>query len=133
MSTTRYRVILAILGILLGGLVVAAVILAPAGRNPTLPEAVEAFSPADGSIVQRQTALEIDLLAGYALELRVDGTLVPADEINLTEATGVHVFRPDAGKAIEEWVPGFHVVEISWDRRSGLPDPGSLRWSFRTQ
>ena len=87
----------------------------------------------DGDIVQRQTALVIDLRAGYSLVLRIDGTLIPDADIEVTEQTGVHVFRPAPGKAIEEWIPGFHVVEIDFDRSSGLPDPGSLRWSFRTQ
>ena len=59
MSATRYRVILSILGLLLGVLAVGAIVLAPSGDETTLPDAVERFSPADGAIVQRQTALEI--------------------------------------------------------------------------
>jgi len=132
-SATRYRIILSILGLLLGALVVVAVILAPSGEVTALPEPVERYSPADGAIVQRQTALDIDLLPGYSLVLEVDGVVVPAAEINHTEATGRFVFRPGEGKTIVEWTPGFHVVEIRFDRSSGLPDPGSLRWSFRIQ
>ncbi len=112
---------------------VGAVLLAPSGDSTNLPGALERFSPADGDIVQRQTALDIDLRAGYTLVLRVDGVLIPAGDIDLTVETGRHLFRPGPGKAIEEWVPGFHVVEIEFDRSTGLPDPGSLRWSFRTQ
>lgn len=133
MSATRYRVVLSILGLLLGALVVGAVILAPSGDVTSLPDAVARFSPADGAIVQRQTALVVDLRPGFALTLEVDGLPIPMDDIETTEATGRYVFRPGAGKAITEWVPGFHVVEITFDRTSGLPDPGSLRWSFRTQ
>lgn len=133
MSPTRYRIILSILGLLLGVVAVGAVILAPSGDSTNLPSALERFSPSDGDIVQRQTALEIDLRAGYTLVLRIDGLLIPAVEIDLTVETGKHVFRPGLGKTIEEWVPGFHVVEIEFDRSTGLPDPGSLRWSFRTQ
>ena len=135
MSATRYRVILSILGLLLGVLAVGAIVLAPSGDETTLPDAVERFSPADGAIVQRQTALEIQLSPGYALELEIDGVWIPPTDMNITEATGRYVFRPEPGKIIAEWVPGFHVVEISFDRASasGLPDPGSLRWSFRTQ
>lgn len=132
-SPTRYRIILSILGLLLGAVAVGAVILAPSGDTTNLPDAVERFSPADGDIVQRQTALEIDLRAGYSLVLRIDGLLIPAADIDVTEQTGKHVFRPGPGKAIEGWIPGFHIVEIDFDRSSGLPDPGSLRWSFRTQ
>ena len=133
MSTTRYRVILSILGLLLGLLVVGAVILAPSGDAPNLPDAIERISPADGAFVQRQTALEIDLLAGYSLILEIDGIRIPPEDIDYTEQTGKYVFRPGADKVMTDWAPGFHVVEISFDRIVGLPDPGSLRWSFRTQ
>lgn len=133
MSTTRYRIILSILGLAFGVLVVAAVILAPSGEVTDLPRALEKFSPADGAIVQRQTSLEVDLRAGYALTLVVDGVTIPTADIEFTEATGKHVFRPGPDKVITEWLPGFHIVEIEFDRAVGLPDPGSLRWSFRTQ
>ena len=57
----------------------------------------------------------------------------PEDDMEITAETGRHVFRPGAGKVITEWVPGFHIVEIEFDRTRGLPYPGALRWSFRTQ
>ena len=133
MSTTRYRIILSLLGLLLGLLVVGAVILAPSGDVTRLPGALESFSPADGAIVQRQTDLEVDLQPGYALTLVIDGITIPTDDIDFTEATGKYVFRPGVGKAITEWLPGFHIVEVEFDRTVGLPDPGSLRWSFRIQ
>lgn len=132
MSPTRYRVILSFLGLAFGALVVGAVILAPSGDVVDLPNAIDRFDPADGAIVQRQAALEIDLKPGYALVLRVDGTEIPSADIEHEEATGKYVFRPGEGKTFEEWAPGFHVVDISFDRTVGLPDPGSLRWSFRT-
>jgi len=132
-SSTRYRIILSVLGLAFGALVVGAVILAPSGEVTNLPDAVETFSPADGAIVQRQTALEVDLQAGYTLTLVIDGVTIPAEDIDVTEATGFHVFRPGPDKVITEWLPGFHIVEIAFDRTVGLPDPGSLRWSFRIQ
>jgi len=132
-SRTRYRILFSLLGLSLGALVVGAVILAPSGRAPNLPSAVESFSPADGAIVLRQTALEVDLLAGYSMSLVVDGQAIPPTEISFTEATGKYVFLPAPDKTVTEWFPGFHVVEITFDRAIGLPDPGSLRWSFRTQ
>jgi len=132
-SPTRYRIILSILGLAFGVLVIGAVILAPSGDITDLPNALERFAPADGAIVQRQTSLEVDLRPGYALTLVVDGVTVPSEDIEFTEATGKYVFRPGPDKVIAEWLPGFHVVEIEFDRAVGLPDPGSLRWSFRTQ
>jgi hypothetical protein len=131
-TTTRYRVILSILGLLLGLIVVAAVVFAPSGDAPNLPDAVERISPADGAIVQRQTSLEVDLRTGYSLILEIDGTRIPPEDIDYTEQTARYVFRPGSDKVISEWAPGFHIIEISFDRIVGLPDPGSLRWSFRT-
>jgi len=132
-STTRYRLILASLGLLFAFVVVATVLLIPSGESVSLPDPVERISPRDGAIVQRQTSLEIDLAAGYVLRLTVDGVPIPLADIDHTEQTGRYDFRPGAGKAISEWTPGFHVVEISFDKATGLPDPGSLRWSFRIQ
>ena len=133
MSPTRYRIILSGLGLLLALIVVAAVVLAPSGEVVDLPDALERFSPADGAIVQRQTELQIDMRPNYALELSINDVPIPLADLDYTPQTGLYVFRPGAGKVIDEWTPGFHIVEISWDRISGLPDPGSLRWSFRTQ
>ncbi|NND03427.1 MAG: hypothetical protein HKN91_11625 [Acidimicrobiia bacterium] len=133
MSTTRYRIILSVLGLAFGALVIGAVILAPSGDVTELPGALESFSPADGAIVQRQTALEVDLQVGYSLTLVIDGITVPAEDLEFTEATGQYVFRPGPDKVVAEWLPGFHIVEIAFDRTVGLPDPGSLRWSFRIQ
>ena len=133
MTATRYRVILSILGLLLALLAVGAVILAPSGDVTQLPAAVERYSPADGAIVQRQTAVEIYLAPGYELTLEVDGVLIPTREMDVTEQTGRYIFRPEPWKSIPEWLPGFHIVEITFDRSTGLPSPGSLRWSFRTQ
>ncbi len=133
MSTTRYRIILSVLGLAFGALVVGAVVLAPSGDVTDLPGALEGFSPDDGAIVQRQTSLEVDLRAGYDLNIVIDGLTIPREDIEFTEATGKYVFRPGPDKVITEWLPGFHIVEIEFDRAVGLPDPGSLRWSFRTQ
>ena len=132
MNQTRYRIILSLLGLALAALIAGFVILAPSGEHTELPDAVVGFTPADGANVARQTKLQVDLQPGYTLILRIDGMLVPADQIDVTEATGRHVFRPGDDKVITEWTPGFHVVEIEFDRTVGLPDPGSLRWSFRT-
>lgn len=133
MTRTRYRIVLTLLGIALVLIVVFAVVLAPEGRAPRLPTAVELYAPEDGATVLRQTQVVVDLEPGYDLDLVIDGTAIPDREIDVTEETGRFVFVPGPGKIIETWAPGFHAVEAEWDRINGLPDPNSLRWSFRVQ
>lgn len=133
MTRTRYRIILTLLGLALAAIVIGAVVFMPSGRSPTLPAAVESYSPTDGATVQRQTRVVIDLEPGYAIDLVVDGLPIPASEISVIEATGVFTWEPGEGRSIEAWTPGLHVVAVTWDRATGLPDPGSLRWSFRVQ
>ncbi len=132
-TATRYRVLFTLLGLGLALVVVAAVLFAPSGRDARLPSAVERYAPADGSMVPRQARVQLDLRPGYAIDLIVDGVAIPASEIDVVEANGLFTWEPGAGKTFPEWTPGFHTVEASWDRVSGLPDPGSLRWTFRVQ
>lgn len=133
MSTTRYRILLTLLGVALIMIIVGAVILTPEGSTPRLPDAVDTYAPADGATVLRQTQVVIDLQPGYDLDLVIDGMPIPDSELDLTFETGRFVYLPGPGKTIETWSPGFHAIEATWDRTSGLPDPGSLRWSFRVQ
>ncbi len=133
MSPTRYRVILLLLGVLFAAVIVGAVILTPSGDAPRLPDALESFSPADGATVLRQTRIEIDLAVGYDIDLVVDGVSIPDSELDVIEQTGRFAWVPGPGKTFDEWAPGFHTIEVSWERRTGLPDPGSIRWSFRAQ
>ena len=131
MSQTTYRLILLGLGLGLIVVIIGAVLFVPSGEPTDLPEVVEDFSPADGATVLEQTTVVLDLAPGYGVSFTIDGIVVPAAEVISTEATGRHEFIPGPGKVIEAWETGFHVVEASWDRVSGLPDPGSLTWSFR--
>ena len=133
MSQTRYRIILSLLGVAFAVIVIGAVLLTPSGDAPRLPDAVDDYSPRDGALVLRQTQLVIDLQPGYDIDLRIDGVGIPDIELDVVPETGRFVWVPGPGKMFEEWAPGFHAIEVTWDRTSGLPDPGSLRWSFRVQ
>ena len=72
------------------------------------------------------------MAANYSLTLRVDGVLIPADEVRFSPP-GRYSWEPAPGGVIAEWVPGLHRAEISWDRTAGLPDIGGFTWSFRVQ
>lgn len=133
MNRTRYRVILTLLGVALAAVVVGAALLTPNGTAPDLPDGVDSYAPLDGATVLRQTGVVVDLSPGYAIALTIDATAIPDAEIATIPETGRFSWVPGQGKTFEEWSPGFHVVEVTWDRATGLPDPGSLRWRFRVQ
>lgn len=133
MNTTRYRVVLTLLGLGFIAIVIGAVLFGPSGGSDSLPAPVEAIAPGDGDLVLRQTTVVLDLESGYRAQLTIDGTPIPDAQMRRIEGTGLHEYAPGPGKVIEEWAPGFHVVEATWDREGALPDPGTLTWSFRAQ
>ena len=133
MSRTTYRVILLLLGLAFMAVVVGAVLFAPNGSGGGYPATLERVDPVDGSLVFGQPRIVVDLEPGFRAALIVDDTPIPDEQVIWTEATGLHVFEPGPGKAVESWDPGFHVVTAQWDRVSGLPDPGMFTWSFRVQ
>ncbi len=133
MTRTTYRVILLLLGIAFIAVVVGAVLLAPEGAPSQLPSAVNRIEPGNGELVFGQPSVVLDLAPRYRAELVIDGVAIPADEVVWTAATGLHVFDPGPGRAIQVWEPGFHLVEARWEGAPGQPDPGNVTWTFRVQ
>lgn len=132
MDPTRYRRLLIGLGTALVVLVGVVWIANPSGTETSLPEPVERVFPPPGDTVVRQTAVEVDLPIGYRVDIVVDGRPVPPAEIAFTEPLGQFRWQPGPGKLLEQWTPGEHTIEISWDRiAGGRPDPGSFTWTFR--
>jgi len=95
------------------------------------PMQIEAISPEPGETVVRQTRIEVDLLAGFSLNMFVDGFLIPIEEIFVVEGTGVYSWQPGPDQVITELSPGQHEVLIRWQTLSGLPDDGEYSWTFR--
>ncbi len=133
MSRTRYRIVLGLLGVTFIVIVVGSVLILPEGTPTSLPGPVRELSPRDGDLVLRQAKIEFRTDPAYRASFVIDGVSIPDDEVITMAGTGIHVYQPGPGKTIEEWTPGFHVVEAAWDTVSGLPDPGSITWSFRVQ
>lgn len=122
----------------LGALAVAVIALAAvfgSGGDPIeLPEPVESVFPLPGDAVLMQAFVEVDMAVGYTVDIYVDGFLVPANEVNFVEATGVARWAPSpASLYMDSWTPGEHTVRIVWDTVAGLPDRGEFTWSFRVQ
>lgn len=128
----RFRLVIVLLTAALVAVVGLAVVLAPDGDEPNLPGPLEAVFPLPGDAVVRQTAIQIDLPIGYAVEIEVDGIWIPPHEIGFTEATGEYRWQPVPGSVVEFWEPGDHTVTIRWERvAGGRPDHGEFTWTFR--
>jgi hypothetical protein len=122
----------------LGALAVAVVALAVAfgrGGDPIeLPGPVESVYPLPGDAVLMQSFIEVDMEVGYTLDIYVNGFLVPANEVQFVEGTGVYRWAPSRTSLyLSQWTPGEHTVRIVWDTVAGLPDRGEFTWTFRVQ
>jgi hypothetical protein len=125
-----YRLIYIGLGLVGLAAIALGIVFSTSGVATDLPEALESVSPEPGDLVPPQSAIEIDLLVGYAADIVVDGW--PIADATFVEATGVYRWAPSpTSPTIQEWTPGEHTVSISWDTYTGLPNPGSYEWSFR--
>ena len=125
-----YRLIYIGLGLIGLAAIALGIVFSVEGDSIVLPDALESVSPAPGSLVPPQEGIEIDLQVGYEAQIVVDGW--PITDATFVEGTGVYRWSPSpSSPTIQEWTPGEHTVVVTWDRYSGLPDPGSFEWSFR--
>jgi hypothetical protein len=132
MDSRTNRIALISLTVALVLLLVVAVVIYPSGGPDSLPEPLEAVTPAPGGLVIAQTEIVVEIAIGYEVALVVDGIPIPSDEIYAVAATGTFRWRPQPGSVIEELAPGEHTVEVSWDRTGNdRPDPGAYSWTFR--
>ena len=124
--------------IMIGALVTLLAVVAfvwivnPLGDDAALPEPLEAVFPLPGDTVVRQTVVEVDLPAGYAIEMEIDGIRIPPNEIGFIEGTGLFSWGPGPASLWETWDAGEHTVVVRWDRVDGSrPAPGQFTWTFR--
>lgn len=133
MRDSTYRLIYVGLGLALVAVVGFTLAFSPSGDPVTLPDQIESLFPAPNDSVIRQSAIDVDMVAGYEISLFVDGIRIPESEITTQVGTAFSTWRPGPGRFIEEWSPGVHEITVEWQRSSGLPDPGSFSWTFRVQ
>ncbi len=133
MNTTGYRVTYTLLGLALAGIIAASILFIPSGDPESLPDAVENYAPRDGDLVTNPIKVMIDLLPNYEAVFVIDGTTIPADQVDAIPETGRYQFTPGPGKVFERWEPGEHTVVASWSGGTAGIDAGSLVWVFRVQ
>jgi len=133
MTTTGYRVTLALLAVAFIAVVGGSILLIPGGDPEQLPSAVERYSPSDGDIAINPVGVMIDLKPNYTAEFIIDGTPIPLDEMDSIPETGRYEFVPGPGKIIERWAPGDHTVVVTWIGGPNNVDVGTLLWTFQVQ
>ncbi len=133
MTTTGYRIVYAILGVLFAAVVLGSVFLIPSGEENVLPAAVESFSPGDGDIAIEPVTVVIDLQPNYDAQFVIDGITIPAEQVDAIVQTGRYEFEPGPGKVIERWTPGDHTVVVTYAGGQNRLDVGTVVWTFRVQ
>lgn len=133
MTKNTYRlIILSLTGLLIFTIYLGMSFYQQNNESFVLPTPLENIYPLPNDQVPQQVSLEIDLPVGYELTLIVDNYIIPENEIQYVEATGVYIWKPRANGTFEQWSPGSHLIRISWDTISGLPDYGEYEWTFTT-
>jgi len=133
MTKNTYRlIILSLTGLLIFTIYLGMSFYQQNNESFVLPTPLENIYPLPNDQVPQQVSLEIDLPVGYELTLIVDNYIIPENEIQYVEATGVYIWKPRVNRTFEQWSPGSHLIRISWDTISGLPDYGEYEWTFTT-
>jgi len=133
MTKNTYRlIILSLTGLLIFTIYLGMSFYQQNNDSFVLPTPLENIYPLPNDQVPQQVSLEIDLPVGYELTLIVDNYIIPESEIQYVEATGVYIWKPRINATFEQWSPGSHLIRISWDTISGLPDYGEYEWTFTT-
>ncbi len=109
----------------------AAMIFAAQGNDneAARDEAVVELIPNDGDEVLAQSSVGAVLEPGYAVELTINGTVIPPEQIR--EVDGTFVFRPDEGNAITALRAETNCALISyWPVAIGPNESKSTTWCF---
>lgn len=129
MDQRTFRLLLIGLSLLLVAVVALAIVFNPSGTEVALPDPVERVFPAPDDAHDDQVRIVVDMAPNYQLTLRVDGLIVPEDEVRFT-LPGRYAWAPAPSGTLEEWTRGTHRAEITWERTVGLPDVGAYSWTF---
>lgn len=133
MNTTGYRVTYTLLALALLVIIGGAILFIPSGDPDQLPAAVEHYAPQDGDTALNPVKVVIDMKPDYDVVFVIDGTSIPASDVDAIVATGRYQFEPGEGKAIEFWTPGDHTVVATWIGGTANTDAGTLVWTFTLQ
>lgn len=91
--------------------------------------AIVSLIPNEGDEVLSQSNVGIILDPSYDVELTINGTVIPSEEVR--EVDGTFVFRPDQGQAISSLRADTNcALALYWPRATGRDDAKSVTWCF---
>lgn len=115
--------------------IVAAVWLTRGGESaPAYPSGLQTVTPVPGAQVPHQSPIGARLEAGWKLTLVINGTTIPAGQLNAgTTQLGEYYFAPGEGKVIEKLVPGRSCARLTASPTIDIEASDfSYEWCFTT-
>lgn len=104
------------------------------------PAAIEVLYPPCNTLAFQQAPVGVDMAPGYTVELTVNGTPIPVDQIDNRKAANVtdtntspdvFLFIPGDGKAVEQLPPGPVSAVITYRKLSeNEATTQTFRWVF---
>ena len=122
---SRFRIALAIAGVVFAATIVGVVVFLPPSREAPLPPFIERVSPIGTIPVGDTRPVQVDIETGYDIELFVDQLRIPSGELEATPDG--YQWTPAEGRRRSSWNAGLHTVAVRWDGPAGA---GEYRWSF---
>ncbi len=116
MNPLLRRVLMILLPFVGIGFFVAAALVGGSNENAVLPEGVEALFPNENAKTLAQDRVGADLQFGWAANLTINGTPIPADQLDQDSGLNQVAFTPGKGKALEELQPNKNCVVVEFWR-----------------
>lgn len=105
----------------------------PVVGSTSAGDVVEALLPPRGDQVPRQSTVGIDLVSGWDAALRLDGTDIPLDQLQVTPELSLVQYTPGEGKVTEELRNGQNCVDATiWPLAEGRGGAATrvIHWCF---
>jgi len=134
--STRFKVIASLVAAAAIALFAVAILTLSGNKDQGLSadnaKVVDALIPTANTQVPQQSSVGIDLVAGWDGVLRINGVEIPEDELVKTPQTGLIMFTPGDGKAVEEFETGRNcVTAVIWPIAEGRgPADRQVPWCF---
>jgi hypothetical protein len=136
--STRFKLVaVAVLALAIALFVGAFLTMEDSGDDPVLSSTgddavVENLIPRRNSQVPQQSTIGIDLVPDWTGTLVLNGTEIPADELQVTPELGLIQFTPGEGKTVEAFETGRNTISaIIWPIAEGRgPADRTITWDI---
>ena len=98
--------------------------------NNARDAAIERFIPTEGDQIFQQSPVGLDLEAGYDGTISLNGTPIPEDQLDKTEALNLVLFSPGPDKEVQQYDQGQNCVVATFWPVSDEAAVASRSWCF---